>query len=174
MRSVVAPLAVLTAVVLGACGGAKEAPPASPGGSATAADAGPETFAEVKAEDLAALGAGGPAAPAASSSAPPPTSDEPEDTCTPAGVAYEKAVRPKLKACYREAKAKAPNLEGAARFVLEIDTLGKAKPVKVVEKSLPEPLMACMLKAFKATPFDEAKKCPGKTITIPIAFPTPP
>lgn len=169
-------VSVLAACALLGCGESKNAaPPHAP--TSGASDGGAETFAEVHPDDVAALSSTAPAGAASGTpgkGAPPARDSEPEDTCTPAGVDYEKAVRPKLKACYRDAKVKTPALEGAARFVLDVDTLGKPKPVRVTEKSLPEAVIGCMMKAFKATPFTDAGKCNGKSLTIPVAFPTPP
>jgi TonB family protein len=83
-------------------------------------------------------------------------------------------VRPELKACYREGKKKEPNLEGTVRIAIEVDTLGKVKTTKIVEKTLPDKVAQCMLKAVKAAPKTElSEKCPGKSLTIPVTFPTP-
>ena len=161
-----------------ACGGGS--PPAAPKG---AADAGAESFNEVNPADLAELdgGAAKPAetAPVASASAAPssaPTlAPEPKDECTPIGIDFEKRARPQLKACYAEGKKKDPNLMGTVRITVDIDTLGKVKAIKITEKTLPEPVAQCMLKVVKTTPLapSDAAKCPGKSLTIPVTFPTP-
>jgi TonB family protein len=120
----------------------------------------------------------GPPPPAATSSAPPagvsevPSSNE-KDECTPVGVELEKSVRPKLRACYRDGKKKDPELKGTVRIAIDIDTLGKVKSIKIAEKTLPDAVAQCMLKVVKSAPFPEASKCPGKSITIPMTFPTP-
>jgi hypothetical protein len=147
-------------VLLVACGGAG-APPLQPD---TAHDGG---------------GGGGAAKPSApepsatTASAAPPAAPEPKDDCTPVGVDFEKRARPKMKECYATAKKKEPNLQGTVKITLDIDTLGKVKGIKIVEKTLPDPVAQCMLKAVKGTPLPEASKCPGKSFTIPMTFPTP-
>jgi hypothetical protein len=162
-----------------ACGGGSPPPPASatadqPDAAASAADAGGGASDEIKPFAGVDLGEPPPAASgsAAASAAPPPPPAE-RDDCTPVGVDFEKRARPKLKECYREGKKKNPALEGTVRIAVAIDTLGKIKSIKIVEKTLPDPVANCMLGAVKKTPFPEASKCPGKDITIPVTFPTP-
>jgi hypothetical protein len=104
---------------------------------------------------------------------PPPPPAQPPDECTPLAVDFEKRARPKLKDCYREGKKKDPDLKGTVRIAIDIDMLGKIKSTKITEKTLPEPVAQCMLKVVKATPFPEVSKCPGKSLTIPMTFPTP-
>ena len=126
--------------------------------------------------DLAAPGAGGAANDAgggAPAAAPITEPTEMQDECTPVGVDFEKRARPKLKDCYAAGKKKDPNLEGTVRLTVEIDGLGKVKGMKVTEKTLPDPVAECMLKALKSTPLPDASKCPGRSILIPVTFPTP-
>lgn len=123
--------------------------------------------------DAAATAATAGTEPAPPSPAPAAPS-APADECTPAGVAFEQTVRPKLKECYREGKKKDPNLEGTVKITLAIDLKGKIKSIRITEKTLPDPVAQCMLKAVKATPFPDSVKCPDKNITVPITFPTPP
>lgn len=125
--------------------------------------------------------------PAASSSAPvaesPPDAGAPskppvvigetKDECTPVGVDFEKRARPKLKDCYAQGKKKNPNLEGTVKIKMTVDVKGKIKTVKVIEKTLPDPVAECMLGVVKTTPFPEVEKCWDSTLTIPITFPTP-
>jgi hypothetical protein len=156
----------------GACGGGA-APPMQPD---SAHDGGAESFGEVNPADLAELDAGKsaePGAPTASASAAPPSTPEPKDDCTPVGVDFEKRARPKMKECYATAKKKEPNLQGTVKIGVDIDTLGKVKTIKILEKTLPESVAQCMLKVVKSTPLTEASKCPGKSFTIPMTFPTP-
>jgi hypothetical protein len=139
-------------------------------------DASTESFTEVRPEDLAELGSGktsedaGKALPSGAS-----TPTEVKDECTPVGVDFERRARPKLKDCYAVAKKSEPNLEGTVKMALEINTRGKIKSIKVVEKTLPESVAQCMLKVLKTTPLSDADaaKCAGKTFTIPVTFPTP-
>lgn len=160
--------------LLVACGGGG-APPLQPD---TAHDSGaaPESFADVNPADLAELDAG--AAPTKETT-PPPSSGtisstpDAKDDCTPVGVEFEKLARPKMKECYATAKKKDADLKGTVRISIDIDTLGKVKGYKIVEKTLPDPVAQCMLKVVKAAPLPEASKCAGKSITIPITFPTP-
>ncbi len=153
------------------CGGSNA--PASPSsiepsdsGAEPDASPGPGALAESDAGTKAALTPDSPA-----SSAPPP---EPPDECTPVGVDFEKRARPKLKDCYAAGKKKNPDLQGTVKIAVNINTLGKIKGIKIVEKTLPEPVAQCMLKVVKATPLPEASKCYGRTLTIPVTFPTPP
>jgi len=161
--------AVLASVLLAACGGSK--PPAAT--QSLKNDAGVETFGEVNASDLAELDAGArhDAAPATASAAPP-SAPEPPDDCMPVGVDFEKRARPKLKDCYATGKKKDANLQGTVKIAVEIDPGGKVKAIRITEKTLPEAVAQCMLKVVKATPLPEASKCPAKTLTIPMKFPT--
>lgn len=104
---------------------------------------------------------------------PPVVLGETKDECTPVGVDFEKRARPKLKECYAEGKKKAPTLEGSVKIKVTVDVKGKIKSVKVIEKTLPDAVADCMLKAVKATPFPEVDKCWDASITLPITFPTP-
>ena len=113
----------------------------------------------------------GSAAPA--SSGPKIVSSDAPDECTPVGVDFEKRARPKLKDCYATAKKKDPNLEGTVKIKMTVDVKGKIKSVKVIEKTLPDPVANCMLAVVKATPFPEVEKCWDSTLTIPMTFPTP-
>ncbi len=164
-------------LLLVACGGGGSAAPLTPD---TAKDSGaaPESFADVNPADLAELDAG--AAPTKPpETTPPPSSGtisstpDAKDDCTPVGVEFEKLARPKMKECYATAKKKDADLKGTVRISIDIDTLGKVKGYKIVEKTLPDPVAQCMLKVVKAAPLPEAAKCAGKSITIPITFPTP-
>jgi hypothetical protein len=170
--------AIASTVVFGfvvACGGGSSPPAAASGG----ADAGAvESFGTPHPEDLAELDAGAKATTTADAgSAPAPAASAapaaPADECTPVGVDFEKRARPKLKDCYAEGKKKDPNLQGTVKITVEIDYLGKVKVIKILEKTLPDPVAQCMLKVVKATPLTEAAKCPGKSLTIPVTFPTP-
>jgi hypothetical protein len=133
--------------------------------------------------DLAELDAGSSATPgsaaaasAANATTPPgaatPSAPEPKDECTPVGVDFEKRARPKLKDCYATGKKKDANLQGTVKISVDIDIYGKVKTIKIVEKTLPEPVAQCMLKVIKGTALPEASKCPGKSLTIPVTFPT--
>jgi hypothetical protein len=176
----------LAALASGACGGGSSTPPLAPdvqhpggGGEANAtdlveADAGSGATASGPASGAsAATGATGASADTSAPASTPAAPPEPKDECTPVGVDFEKRARPKLKDCYAQAKKKAPNLEGTVKISVDIDTLGKVKAIKIVEKTLPESVAQCMLKVVKGTPLTEASKCPGKTLTIPVTFPTP-
>jgi len=112
-------------------------------------------------------------AAAAPTSRPPVVVGETKDECTPVGVDFEKRARPKLKECYGQGKKKNPNLEGTVKIKMTVDLKGKIKSVKVIEKTLPDPVADCMLKVVKTTPFPEVEKCWDSTLTIPITFPTP-
>jgi hypothetical protein len=164
-----------------ACG-APSTPPAT-GPTASITDGGVETFGEVHASDLAELKVDDGGAPAAATSPAPapapaagahaPGGDEKPDECTPLAVDWEKQLRPQLKACYAEGKKKEPNLQGTVKITVDIDTLGKVRSTKITEKSLPDPVAQCMLKVVKGAPLANAAKCPGKSLSIPMTFPTP-
>jgi hypothetical protein len=100
---------------------------------------------------------------------------EQKDECTPVGVDFEKRARPKLKECYAEGKkaTKNPDLQGTVKIKVVVDLKGKIKSTTITEKTLPDSVAQCMLKAVKGTPFPEVDKCWDSTITIPVTFPTP-
>jgi hypothetical protein len=168
----IAALASVASLAL-ACGGGSSNPPLTPD---VAHDGGGETFGEVNPADVGELDAGAAAkAPSAPEAAPAaaPAAPEPQDECTPVGVDFEKRARPKLKDCYAQGKKKDANLQGTVKIGVDIDMLGKVKGIKILEKTLPEAVAQCMLKAVKGTPLPEASKCPGKSLVIPVTFPTP-
>jgi hypothetical protein len=172
--------------VLTACGAGTPAPSHGEPGATQAASATPTTAAPTPASSGAAtatdagagadlLGTSTPAG-AASSGSPAsaaPTSDEPPDTCMGPSAAYEKHVRPALKACYHEAKKKKPDLKGQARLVINVDGVGKVQAPASPDKSdLGDAVIKCLLKALKDDPFKEGDKCRGKSLTIPLQFPS--
>jgi TonB family protein len=166
-----------------ACGGSTPQPdtppsvppeqtPAAPSSEVDASAAAPEPAA---AEPAAAARASAEAEPAdAGPPGPKPIQIEMKDECTPVGVDFEKRSRPAIKACYREGKKKNPNLEGTVKIKITVDMKGKIKSVRVIEKTLPDAVANCILKAVKETPFPEVDKCWDSTLTIPVTFPTPP
>jgi hypothetical protein len=177
--ALVAPLvlASLASLALG-CGGGS-APAMTPDSTK---DSGPESFGEVNPADLADLDAGSgtatapsgaPDAGAAAGMSSTPSAPEPKDECAPVGVDFEKRARPKLKECYAVAKKKDADLKGTVRITVDIDVYGKIRATKIVEKTLPDSVAQCMLKVVKSTPLPDANKCAGKSLTIPVTFPTP-
>jgi hypothetical protein len=167
---------VLALLLVVACGGKDKPPPSSPETANDAHDAGDMTQIDEAAWADAGLSpqtSEGAEAAAGNAAAAPVAASEPEDECTPVGVDFEKRARPKMKECYREGKKKDPNLEGTVRVTVAIDYKGNIKSTKITEKTLPNPVAQCMLKAVKATPFPDANKCPDKNISIPMTFPTP-
>lgn len=174
-------LALASALTLAlACGDSK--PAATP-------DAPPPASAEPDAPQPPAASASASAAPAPTDSAPPAAASsappvqnangtvtvEQKDECTPVGVDFEKRARPKVKECYAEGKktTKNPDLQGTVKIKVVVDMKGKIKSTTITEKTLPDSVAQCMLKAVKGTPFPEVDKCWDSTITIPITFPTP-
>lgn len=141
-------------------------PPASDGGAVERA---PEADA---AHDVAEPPAGGAptTGPVSESGVPASSVDE---ECAPAAAEFERAVRGDLKACYHEGKKEDPELRGQARIAVQVDFKGKVTSVKVTEKTLPDPVVACMLKAVKKTPLVHADKCPRRSLVLPVEFPTP-
>ncbi|HEY8074951.1 MAG TPA: AgmX/PglI C-terminal domain-containing protein [Labilithrix sp.] len=159
---------VLLAVpfVLFACGGPKTATPPTTA-QAEPSDAGEEAASPPPPQE----DAGAPATAETQAAAPPPP---PPDECTPIAVDFEKRARPKLKECYRDGKKKDPNLEGSVKISVDIRYDGKITSYKIMMKTLPDPVAKCMLEVVKKTPMPESTKCPGKSLTIPLTFPTPP
>lgn len=169
VRALLTPSVLTFAIACGGGGG-----PATPAAVATADAGAVESFGTPHPDDVAELAEGQKgASDAGAASAPAAAAPAAPDECTPVGVDFEKRARPKLKDCYAEGKKKDPNLQGTVKLTVEIDTLGKVKAMKIVEKTLPDPVAQCMLKVLKATPLTEAAKCPGKSFTIPVTFPTP-
>jgi len=154
-----------------ACGGSSNPPPASATGPTEDAAAAIVTPAPTAAPDAGVTVTV--VDPSTTSSGPKLVSVDAPDDCTPVGVDFEKRARPKLKECYATGKKKDPSLEGTVRIKMTVDLKGKIKSVKVVEKTLPDPVADCMLKVVKATPFPEVEKCWDSTLTIPMTFPTP-
>jgi len=183
-RSLLASIVPLALVV--ACGGNTPEPatPPAPVDTAPASGAEPDRGAEsapAASSEAAPAPAAAPsetaekAAEAGAPSAAPGgvVIGETKDECTPVGVDFEKRARPKLKECYAEGKKKNANLEGTVKIKITVDVKGKIKSTKIVEKTLPDPVAECMLKAIKTTPFPEVDKCWDATLTIPVTFPTP-
>ncbi len=174
--------AVATPGLVIACGDNK--PPPKTGAPEDMTDASPSSSASESASSSASSASSSPpassSAPVADSPAdagapskPPVVVGETKDECTPVGVDFEKRARPKLKDCYAQGKKKNPNLEGTVKIKMTVDVKGKIKTVKVIEKTLPDPVAECMLGVVKTTPFPEVEKCWDSTLTIPITFPTP-
>ena len=153
-------------LAISGCGG-KPKPPLTSDDTAKP-DSGAESVSEATPTEVDGGGESADAGTATAAATP-----EPKDECTPMGVDFEKRARPKLKDCYATGKKKDPTLEGTVRIAVQIDDLGKVKGIKIAEKTLPDPVAQCMLKVVKATPMPEASKCPGRTLTIPVTFPTP-
>lgn len=96
------------------------------------------------------------------------------DPCAPVGQVFEKKVRPDFKNCYREGKKKDPNLEGSAKFIVNVDLNGKVASVKSLDdkSTLGPSVVQCMFSAVKKAAFDDGAKCKGKSVLIPVEFPT--
>jgi TonB family protein len=136
-------------------------------------DGGADPLGEGIASGTSELGSDAGPVTSAATPAPSVATPAPSDECAPVAVDFEQRARPKMRECYREAKAKEPDLKGTVRITVDIDTRGKIKSIKVVEQTLPQSVGQCMLKVVKATPLPEAPKCAGKSLTIPMTFPTP-
>jgi hypothetical protein len=154
-----------------ACGGSKPAETSAAGAPSSSAASAPSSAAPATNASAPATASAAPSASASASGASGQVHED-ADECGVAGAAYEKSVRPALKECSRAGKKTNPNLVGKARLVMTVDPSGKVASTKSVDKSeLGEKVIACMLQALKASPFDGAQ-CKGKTVTIPIEFPT--
>jgi hypothetical protein len=109
----------------------------------------------------------------ASAPAPAEAGEPPPDPCGPVAASFEKSARPDLKACYREGKKKKPDLEGSVRIYINVDMTGKAGSVKGSESELGKSVVDCMVKVVKAAAASfDGSTCKGKTVTIPMQFPT--
>ena len=173
MKKTVAGVTATAIALIVACGDSKpdpKTPDTTPSSTPVASDTPPVTSSAPVASATPPADAGAPATPPVSANGIP---TETKDECTPVGVDFEKRARPKLKDCYATGKKKDPNLQGTVKITVDIDTLGKIKSIKIVEKTLPDPVAQCMLKVVKATPLPDANKCPGKSLSIPVTFPTP-
>ncbi len=153
-------------LVIAHCGNSPPNPPAPPPSAAPMATS--VLDAATPALDTVDAAAAQAPADTASQALPEPIRDD----CAPIAIAYETSLRPKLRKCWSDAANKSKDrIIGSVRFVLEIDGTGKIATQKLAEKSdLPEPIVKCMTKAFKAEPMD-TKKCGFKTITIAEKFP---
>lgn len=170
-------LPVIGVLIAVACGGSRT-PPAPPGVSAGDTSALPPAASSPAPPSSASSAEAAPSASASASTpedagAQPGPIVEQKDECTPVGVDFERRARPKLKDCYTEGKKKNPNLEGTVKIKVTVDVKGKIEAVKIVEKTLPDPVAECMLGVVKKTPFPEVDKCWDASLTIPITFPTP-
>jgi len=96
--------------------------------------------------------------------------DKAVSVCGDEAMPVEKRVRPKIKACFFEAKAKDPALDGHVRITFVIDEKGKIKKTEIAQsKQLGAAATACMMKALKDSKLDAAR-CPGKTVGFEQAF----
>jgi hypothetical protein len=153
-------------------------------GSAGPSDAGTTSNDNATAvNDAGASGAGVAAAPIDAGAAPASTQNAAaaaaaadEDACGFAGAAFEKRARPQVKACYREGKKKDANLVGGVRIVVNITDKGKVGNIMSSPNGdrtmLPKDVVKCMVDAVKKTEPGDVDKCKGKSVVIPIAFPT--
>ncbi len=82
----------------------------------------------------------------------------------------EKKVRPKIKACFFDAKVKNPALDGHVKITFVIDDKGKVKKTEIAQaRLLGAEATACMMKALSESKLD-GSKCPGKTVGFEQAF----
>jgi hypothetical protein len=96
--------------------------------------------------------------------------DKSVSVCGDEAGPIEKRVRPKIKACFFEAKAKNPALDGHVRITFVIDDKGKIKKTEIAQaKQLGAAATACMMKALKESKLDAAR-CPSKTVGFEQVF----
>lgn len=96
--------------------------------------------------------------------------DKSVSVCGDEAMPVEKRVRPKIKACFFEAKAKDPALDGHVRITFVIDDKGKIKKTEIAQsKQLGAAATACMMKALKESKLDAAR-CPSKTVGFEQVF----
>jgi hypothetical protein len=102
--------------------------------------------------------------------------DDADDACQSAGMAFEKRARPQIKACYREAKKKDANLIGGVRLAVSITAAGKlgniVSSANGDKKPLPPAVVKCMVAAVTATDPGDIALCKGKSLAIPVQFPS--
>ncbi len=99
-----------------------------------------------------------------------------DDACQSVAAAFEKRARPQLKACYREGKKKDANLVGGVRLAVGVTDAGKLGAVLTSPNGdkimLPPAVVKCMVDAVKTTDAGDVTKCKGKSIAIPVQFPS--
>ena len=174
------PTFFLVLALLAACGG----PTMVAANGATTMDAGAASpsggaAGVASADDLTSPAAGG--ADAGSVGAAPSTARgeihvDDADECEALAAAFEKRARPQIKACYREGKKKDANLVGGVRLAIAVSAAGKLGNVLTSSNGdkalLPAPVVRCMADAVKATDAGDLAKCKGKSIAIPVQFPS--
>jgi hypothetical protein len=102
--------------------------------------------------------------------------DDADDACSTAAMALEKRARPAIKACYREGKKKDANLIGGVRLAAAVTLAGKLGNIMTSpngdKKLLPPAVVKCMADAVKAADPGDISACKGKSIAIPVQFPS--
>ena len=183
------PCALLAAALLAfACGAPAKAPDASgpKEGSSTPAsadqDGGPATGAQGSDAGSPSTATGTTMIDAGSPESAPSSArgdihvEDADDACQAAGAAFEKRARPQIKACYREAKKKDANLVGGVRITVSINSAGKVGAVLSSpngdKKMLPPAVVKCMVDATKANDPGDVGLCKGKSLGIPVQFPS--
>jgi outer membrane biosynthesis protein TonB len=82
-----------------------------------------------------------------------------------------RGARPKLDACYTQARAQAPDLKGRVMFRLSVDGRGRVPLAEVVSSTLgggdPE---LCMVEALRDLKFPPAPGGGESTLTFPMTF----
>jgi len=96
--------------------------------------------------------------------------DKSVSVCGDEAMPIEKRVRPRIKTCFFDAKAKNPALDGHVRITFVIDDKGKVKKTEIAQaRLLGAEATACMMKALAESKLD-ASKCPGKTVGFEQVF----
>jgi len=176
-------------VSLCACGGQAPAKDAAGSNASTAADAASPSTSGDTSHDTSGDASAAPvasAAPDAGGAAPatdaPSTAkgeihtDDADDACSAAALALEKRARPAIKACYREGKKKDANLIGGVRLAAAVTPAGKLGNIMTSpngdKKLLPPAVVKCMADAVKAADPGDISACKGKSLAIPVQFPS--
>jgi hypothetical protein len=180
---------VLVLLVTGACGGHPPPPPAasqeaSNSGGASAADGGglqgsadttPDGGGASATTSAGDAGSGSTDLIATKTTSSTQTEDA-DDACSKAGSGFEKRARPAIKACYREGKKTDPALVGGVRIVVNVTSAGKVGNVisspNGDKAMLPPAVVKCMVDAVKKNDPAGLDKCPGKTVVMPVQFPS--
>lgn len=102
--------------------------------------------------------------------APRETSSDPEAELEQQTRSVIVKNRPRLRACYEEALARAPDLEGRVVLVLEVGQNGKATHVlEARREGLGDDVVRCLARVLKTIPFHDGA---ARTIRIqvPLGF----
>jgi hypothetical protein len=164
----------LVFAVLLACGGSNPPPAPTPTQTQNSPDASmvSPTETDSGASPIASASTA-PAIADAGAPAPTTTADGPDQAtmvCGSTAMPFEQKVRPEIKKCFFEAKAKNPALSGKVKVVLNVGSKGTLGAINIVDaKELGKDAVDCMTKAVKAAKPD-VSTCKDKKVEMQMAF----